>query len=206
MWIWTFLETLWFGPHKFSCLFSWSYGPDLLSITAVLFLISDLWGLRYYWVFQLCFTPTPEKSLNWAFLSSFQHKCSIEKAELLTEISSSLELVLLEWSCNMQLLEWLNKWSLELRRYFSAVRALSSLCTLRYAVTQTWDWPPGSSQGLQCMTFSIKEKREDLSVHTCRIYLQQTTEIWRIQSLPPRHHEFSNYLTLWQATKGQLKQ
>lgn len=121
-----------------------------------------------------------KKSLHWAFLISFQHKCSIEKAELLTTISSSLELVLLEWSCTMQWLEWLNKWSLQWRRCFSAVHVLSSLWNLHCTLTQAWDRPAGSSQGLSCMTFSITEKRGDLSVHTCPTFLQQTTEFWGI--------------------------
>lgn len=148
-----FWHTDWFGPHTFSCLFCWSWVPDLLSITAVLLLIRVV------------------------FLS-LQHKYRIEKAELLTEIVSSLELFLLEQRCNMHWLEWLKKWSLELGDisqlfvfYFPIVFALYSNTDL--------SWPLGSSQ-LWRLIFSTSEKTEDLSVHTCPICLQQTTEFWRI--------------------------
>lgn len=92
------------------------------------FLICEAYGIIEFSVDGLYLHQ--KKPLHWAFLTSFQPKCNIEKAELLTEISSSLELVLLEWSCNMQWLECLNKWSSELRRCFSAVNVLSSQWTL----------------------------------------------------------------------------
>lgn len=112
MCIWIFLR-LWFCPHTFSCLFCCSFVPDLLSITAVLFLI--------YVVFL-----------------SLQNEYSIEKAELLTEIVSSLELFLLEQRSDMHWLEWLNKMELGTEEMFPSCPCFISLWALHCKVTQTW--------------------------------------------------------------------
>lgn len=72
-----------------------------------------------------------------AFLS-LQHKYSIEKAELLIEVASSLELFLLEQRCNMHWLEWLNKMELGTEEIFPSCPCFTSLWALHCTVTQTW--------------------------------------------------------------------
>lgn len=121
-----------------------------------------------------------KKTWHWTFLNSFQHKCSIKKAELTTEISSSLELVLPEWSCSVQWLEWLNEWSLELERCFSSCPCF--LFSVDFMLCSNVDLrlARGPAEGLWCMTFPIRAKRGDLLLQTCPIYLQQTAEFWGI--------------------------
>ena len=135
MWIWVFLRHSDLVPtnlHVFSAeVMDQAYCQSLESCFS--FLICGAYSIMECSSYVSCLHQ--KKSLHWAFPTSFQHKCTIEKAELLTEVSSSLELVLLEWSCSMQWLEWLNKWSLEPRMYSSAVHVLSSLWTVRYTVT-----------------------------------------------------------------------
>lgn len=81
MWIWIFF---WLCNLILANLFfHWNYWPDLLLSIAVLFLVSDLWGLRFCWVFQLCFLPISEKSILSMFLTLFSAQIRYWKSRII---------------------------------------------------------------------------------------------------------------------------
>lgn len=116
MCIWTFLETL----------------TDLV-LTCFSVFSAEVVCQTCYHSLQSCFSFL----IPVVFLS-LQHKYSIEKAESLTEIVSSLEFFLLEQRCNMHWLEWLNKMELGTGGIFPSCPCFISLWALHCTVTQTW--------------------------------------------------------------------
>lgn len=114
-------------------------------------------------VFQTCYQAL-QSCLSFlipvVFLS-LQHKYSIEKAELLTEIVSSL--VISAGTKMQHTLIGMNKMELGSEEIFPSCPCFISLWALHCTV-------------VELVSFSTSEKMEDLSVHTCPIYLQRDAE------------------------------
>lgn len=147
MCFWTFLETL----------------TDLV-LTCFSVFSAEVVCQTCYHSLQSCFSFL----IPVVFLS-LQHKYSIEKAESLTEIVSSLEFFLLEQRCNMHWLEWLNKTELGTGGIFPSCPCFISLWALHCTVTQTWAdlW---DLHNCGVWSFHLEEDRGSVSSHMSNLF------------------------------------
>lgn len=110
----------------------WTWHADLVPTHFPVFSV-EVVCQTWYQSLQSCFS-----FLICLVLLSLQHEYSIEKAELLTEIVSLLELFLLEQRCHINWLELLNKMELGTEEIFPSCPCFISLWALHCKVTQTW--------------------------------------------------------------------